>query len=141
MRKKINVVNISGNTLDEAAIKVLEKCLQFVVVPCKIPVEYLICCVEQSVKNLPVNVAEEVKQESTVVLKRAKPPKSNISRRVELALKNLRNDENILVLKADKGNDTVVMDKEDYDRKMLEHIIESDSYRLLDSDPSNKILR
>ena len=34
----------------------------------------------------------------------------------------LRKREDIIILKADKGNTTIVMKKEDYDQKMKEHL-------------------
>jgi hypothetical protein len=57
------------------------------------------------------------------------------------ALKNLRNDENLVILKADKGGVTVLMNLSDYNRKMNEHLTQSASYRKLNRNPINKIIR
>ena len=44
------------------------------------------------------------------------------------------------MLKADKGNVAVILDREDYDKKMLDHLSASGSYRRLDRDPTKKII-
>ena len=51
-------------------------------------------------------------------MKRAKLPKSNVRKEWE-AVSRLRNDTSIVVLEADKGNATVVMDAEEYEEKAL----------------------
>ena len=51
-------------------------------------------------------------------LESAKPPQRNITQEEEEALKELKQDENIVILKADKGNSTVVMNAQEYDDKI-----------------------
>jgi hypothetical protein len=58
-----------------------------------------------------------------------------------LALRNPINNKNIVIIKGDKGNTPVVMEKQVYDMKIVEHLITNRSYRKLDYDPSNKIVR
>jgi hypothetical protein len=48
-------------------------------------------------------------------------------------LRNLRNNENIVILKADKGGATVVMNTMDYNTKMIEHLTTTGSYKKLDN--------
>ena len=55
------------------------------------------------------------------ILSTAKPPKSNLSRQLQKAVKNLREDRDIVILPADKGNATVILDQTDYAAKM-EHL-------------------
>ena len=52
------------------------------------------------------------------VLKSAKPSQRNITQEEEEALEELKQDENIVILKADKGNSTVVMNSQEYDGKI-----------------------
>ena len=52
------------------------------------------------------------------VLSRAKPPPSNLSPEFQGALRSLRKKDDLLILPADKGRATVVLDKGDYDRKI-----------------------
>ena len=50
-------------------------------------------------------------------LQKSEAPKLNISKEERLALKSLQSDENIIILLADKGDATVVMDKVEYSKK------------------------
>ena len=54
------------------------------------------------------------------------------------ALKDLREDEDIVILPADKGNATVVLDKRDYLTKM-NRMLEDDTYKELKRDPTLKV--
>ena len=57
-----------------------------------------------------------------------------------MALRSLRNNDNIIVLREDKGNAIIILDREEYDTKMLEHLSTSGSYRRLNNDPMKKIV-
>jgi hypothetical protein len=46
-----------------------------------------------------------------------------------------------VILKADKGGATVLMNMDDYNKKMIEHLTKSGSYRKLDSNPIKRIIR
>ena len=49
-------------------------------------------------------------------LVRVKQPPPNLTRKQWKAIRNLRNDSSIMILPADKGNATVLMDKKTYDK-------------------------
>ena len=54
------------------------------------------------------------------ILRNAKPPNErNISKEEEKALKDLKNDDSIVILPADKGKKTVVMNRKDYTEKIM----------------------
>ena len=53
-------------------------------------------------------------------MKEIKPPKSNISKEETRAIKELKKDQERMVLTADKGVNMVVMDREDYEKKSEE---------------------
>ena len=55
------------------------------------------------------------------------------------ALSSLRKDDSIVILPADKGNATVVMDREDYRQKA--HEILDDRYQVCKKDPRAKLER
>ena len=63
---------------------------------------------------MPENISEEIRQECAVIIKRAKPPKLNISRSELTALRELKINRNIKIVKVEKGNSTVLMDSKDY---------------------------
>ena len=56
------------------------------------------------------------------------------------AVRNLRADKSIHILKADKGNATVVLDRVEYDNKVLA-LLNTQTYKELKSDPTAKIER
>jgi hypothetical protein len=62
----------------------------------------------------------------------------HFSKQEEEAVLNLSKEKNIKILKADKGNVTVVMDKEEYEEK-LEVMVMTQDYRKLKGDPTSKI--
>ena len=68
----------------------------------------------------------------------AQLPKDNISVKERKALKDLKNDNDIIILPADKGCVTVILNKEDYYKKCDEHI-KSGPYEHLSKDPTNSI--
>ena len=70
-------------------------------------------------------------------MKKTKPPKSNISKEEARAIKELKKDQDRMVLPADKGVSMVVMDREEYERKS-EDLFNQPTYRVLPSDPTTK---
>ena len=55
------------------------------------------------------------------------------------AIKNLKQDESILVLPADKGRLTVVMNIEDYIKKSNDILNDNYTYLLLKKDPTDQL--
>ena len=70
------------------------------------------------------------------LLKTTGPPKPTLSSEETKALKELRNDQNLVISKADKGNTTVVMDKTDYDKRLLTMLEDNTTYQQLQKDPT-----
>ena len=68
------------------------------------------------------------------------PPESNFTQRLKMALKSLKEDPNIIIAKADKGDSVVVMDSEHYLGLAAKHLADSQTYELLDNDPSEEIV-
>ena len=52
------------------------------------------------------------------ILQQAEPPEPNITKEMRDALKSLKEDESIMVLPADKGRASVVMDTDAYRAEM-----------------------
>ena len=88
---------------------VLAKGGNFAVTPNKIHVEDIIANVESALYHLPEEKAEEIRGEVTRILRKAKPPKSNITRKERNAIKSLNSDPDIIILPADKGDTTVTV--------------------------------
>ena len=76
----------------------------------------------------------------TEVLRRARLPRSNLSKNQKDAVRNLRTDKSIHILKADKGNATVILNRTDYDKKILA-LLNTPTYKELKRDPTASIER
>ena len=137
---KKTVVNLSQRPLSSTENKVLSLGMNFALPPKSIPVEDIIQSTEPALQHLNKTTADDVRIQLYQVLKQAKPPKTNISRQELAAIKNLRQDQSIHILPADKGNATVVMDKVDYDNKVTD-ILSTPTYRPLRKDPTPAIER
>ena len=66
---------------------------------------------------------------------------SNLPDNYLKALKNLSNDPNIVILKPDKGNGTVIMNKSDYINKVNDIIGDDSKFKIETSNPFKLILR
>jgi hypothetical protein len=135
------VVNLSNHDLNKEEINILKKGLGFTIAPKTIPVENIVCNIEDNIKNLNEEDKDTIRQDCAMVLRNAKPPKNNINKKDQEAIKNLRNNENIIILRADKGGAIVVMNKIDYNTKMMEHLTTTGSYKNLDNNPISMIIK
>ena len=97
-----------------------------------------ISAVELACQKLLDEDAQELRAEVNILLRRAKSPKGNISREEKKALKELREDQDRMVLTADKGVALVVMDRKDYQDK-IEGLLATPAYRTITADPTNKL--
>nr|XP_032511410.1 uncharacterized protein LOC116765884 [Danaus plexippus plexippus] len=138
----VTVVNLSKQTLDKETVEILKKGLNFAPVPSKLPFEDIICNVEECLHKNHVTreESEAIRQDVSYVLRRSKLPRQNISRQESVALKQLRNNEDLTVLRADKGNATVIMDTSDYDNKIIEILSDNSIYKKVNKDPTTKVL-
>ena len=69
-----------------------------------------------------------LRSEMAGVLRNSKPPKSNITREERKALQDLKKEESILILPADKGKATVLMEVSDYEEKLTEMLSDEKTY-------------
>jgi len=65
-------------------------------------------------KFITETAADELRGEVVRTIKRAKLPKSNINKGESAALQTLKKDNSIIILPADKGRATVIMNTADY---------------------------
>ncbi|XP_049964591.1 uncharacterized protein LOC126485030 [Schistocerca serialis cubense] len=138
--RRRTVVNLSSHTLSEATTAMLAKGMNFAVAPKRVPKEDIIESVEASVRHLPQAEAEKIRQETVRVLNKAKSPKQNINAEEYHAIKELRDNPHLVVVQADKGNATVVLDTTDYNRRM-EDILAEPIYKKLQGDPTAKVIK
>ena len=86
-------------------------------------------------RGLDKPTADTLRVAVSIVLQQAKPPSPNLSFHQRRTIWDLRGVETIVILPADKGRATVVMNSDDYNRK-TEEIRNDDKYRPLGWDPT-----
>ena len=132
------VKNISSRSLSTDEEKVLALGLNFAVAPKHIPYRDIIAATETTARQLASDHAQLLREGVSQALSRARPPKSNLDKGMHRAIKDLRGDDNIVILPADKGNATVVMDRTEYTMKM-NRMLEDVTYTRLKRDPTSRI--
>ena len=90
--------------------------------PITIPTKEIIAEVENAVKDLDKVEGDNIRAKISLTLRNAQQPEQNISKEERKTLKSLKTDESIIILLADKGRSTVVLDKTDYTQKCNDHI-------------------
>ena len=132
------VVNLSSSPLTPAQVSLLSKGPNFALAPTNPPSVEFISVVKAACQRVTDQDAQELRAEVNILLKRAKPPKNNISRGEKKALKDLREDQDRMVLMVDKGVAMVVMERKEYQEK-VEGLLTTSAYRAISTDPTNKL--
>ena len=133
------VKNLLSRQFSKSETEVLSKGMKFAVAPRKLPVLDFVCGVEQGLKKVAheyKSSVDLVRSRVTQVLSNAKPPKSNLTEDETESLHKLQGYDDIIVLSADKGNCTVVMDKSDYDSKLMVLLNNSATYKIVTKNPN-----
>ena len=99
-------------------MSLLSKGPNFALAPNNPPNLEFISAVESACQKLLDQAVQELRAEVNILLRRAKAPKSNISREEKKALKEPREDQDRMVLTADKSVALVVMDRKEYQEKI-----------------------
>lgn len=88
------------------------KGLNFSVTPSKIPVADIIVATEHACNQLKdKSQAESLRSEIVKIVSKSKPPRANISKAEREAIKSPAKDDSVVILPADKGRTTVVLNK------------------------------
>ena len=113
-------MNLSQKDLTTTEKALLAKGLGFTIIP-KINKIDFIAPIEAALQ-----LSDTAKQDLEITkvkicdtMSKAVQPTRNFSRAEWTAYRNLREDESIRILQADKGNATVLLDKVDYDKKYM----------------------
>ena len=123
------VANHSSRVLSEKEKEVLSKGLNFAPTPMRIPVPEIIIAVEEGLSKINSNDAKLSRNSIIGVLNKAIVPRQNITPEEIKAMKNLQKDDSIIILPADKGKATVILDKVDYDRKITTMLFDNKTYK------------
>ena len=107
------VRDISSRPLDKTETQVLSYGLKHSITPKRIPTEKIVASVEAALsrqRDLPEPVKDNIRSRVASTIQSTPKLDSNFTREEHRALQN---DEDIVILPADKGRFTVVMDKTD----------------------------
>ena len=95
--------------------------------------------IETPCQSLDPNSAEELRSDVYRVLRHPHQLRTNLRKEEITAIKKLKADKERIILTADKGVALVVMDRSDYIKKAKELLQDSNTYKTIPSDPTNKI--
>ena len=133
------VINKSSKQLTDEQQKVLQKGMNFAVYPTSLPVNDFITATEMACQYLGQDQANSLRTSVASTLSSCKLPKPNITKSERSALKELKNDDTLLIISADKGRCTVVMDRKEYDDKAKAMLSDTSTYTPLKKDPTQSI--
>ena len=137
--KSGRVINLSTHSLTTAERSALERGFNFANSSNRIPTASIIAGVEAGLRKCKDSTrAERARATVAGVLRTARPPKQNSSSQECEALDAPRKNKDIIVLQADKGNATVVLDTVDYEKKAMA-ILDHSPFRQLQKDPTSRI--
>ena len=124
------VVNLSCKQLEGPHLAALSKGLNFAPAPSNIPKAHIVASVEAALGRSKASESVAAKARMNVIgaISRAWLPPKNITLQEARALRDLSQDQSILVLPADKGKATVVMNSADYDDHIDQMLKDENTY-------------
>ena len=132
------VINLSSKPLTPAQRSVLAKGPNFAVTPRHPPNLEYITTIEAACSMLSQQDAEELRADINWVLRSSHPPKPNLTKAQNSAIRELKRDRDRIVLTADKGVAMIIMDRQDYIRK-ANNLLSQNTYKTIQQDPTNTI--
>ncbi|PFX12271.1 Uncharacterized protein K02A2.6 [Stylophora pistillata] len=118
----------------------LEKGPKFAPTPTNIPHKNILAEIEAAICHLPDDSKDTVRTSSAAILHRGRlPAHNNVSKEERKALNNLKKDQSRVVMKAEKGNRFVVMDRSDYDSKTETLLNDRSTYEVVPTSPFPRI--
>ena len=97
-----------------------------------------ITAIEAACTKLSQQDADELRADMNRVLRSSHPPKPNLTKAQNIALRELKRDRDHIVLTADKGVPMVVMERQDYINK-ANQLLNQNTYKVISKDPTNTI--
>lgn len=136
------VINISNRTMSPTELQVLQQGLNFAVAPQRPPIPKIIAAIESSIFNLPQPSKDRIRSSVFNILKNPNTKKiNNFTRAQNKAVKELKEDINIIIVPADKGKATVVMNRNEYKQKIMELLNDTNTYQKITDKRRNPTTR
>lgn len=133
------VKNLSLSTLSARETRVLAKGKKFNLTTTKPLIASMAVGVECGLRDVDPCIREETRLKAIGILSQAhRRALLNYTTEEKAAIKNLKKDNNIIILLADKGNATMMMSRTDYDDK-AHKLLATSAYVTLPKDPTTKI--
>ena len=136
--KKKWVTNMSSRLLTHIETDLLAKGLNLSITSKALSNKDIIAVIEDVVKDLEKEEVDTICAKVGLKLQNSKPPKSNLSKDERKALKELQSDTSVVTLPAGKGRSTVILNREDYLERFMDHI-NNGPYQLVKKYPTTKI--
>ena len=121
---------MSSRQLTYIETDLLAKGLSISITSKTLPNKDIIAIIKDAVKDLEKEEVDTIRVKVSLPLQNFKPPKNDLTRDEHKALKELLSDTTIVILPADKGRSTVILNREDYLEKCMDHI-NNGPYQLL----------
>ena len=139
-RTRKRVINLSKTPLTSDQERLLAHGPKFVITPKETPAIEYIAATEQACTKIDQGKQDEFRVEVKRLLLQDQNNKrqANVSKEELKALKELKIDNNRLILTADKGVALVVIDKQEYIKK-AEDLLQESSYKKITDDPTAKL--
>ena len=96
----------------------------------------IIAAIQDAVKDLKEE-SERIRVEISLTRHNSQPPKDNLSKDQWEVLKEIQSDTPVVLLPPDRGISPVILNREDYLEKCMDHI-NNGTYQLLKNDPTTK---
>ena len=119
----------------------MSKGLNFAPAPKRIPTKEIVASVESALKRVSQDSASSVRTQMISLLRSAKPPPSNLTPEDLKAISTLKKDQDLMILPADKGRATVLLDREEYDQQIVDMLSDEKTYRKINKDPAPALER
>ena len=129
------VINLTKTKLSEGQQRVLELGLNIASTPKEIPKMDIVARTEEVARRIKdENVAQTLRERIKIHLEEAKPPTKNLTPSERRAITSLKKNRDLVILPADKGRATVVMNQDMYKEKMMK-LLDSKDYCIVKKNP------
>ena len=132
------MINISDKPLTADEEKLLAHGPNYAIVLKEPPIIQHVAAIEHACSKLEEGKVEEFRVQVKAAIQNIQKPKPNITGGERIAIAELKKDPSRMVLTADKGVALVVMNTEDY-KKKVEELLNQNTYRALTSDPTMRL--
>lgn len=133
------VHNLTNKVFSNNELQLLNKGLNFSLIPQRIPTTDIIADIETIIKHDPDPVKHQIRRNILPVLK-------NTNNKITVENKNMHNtvkcliEKDLIITKADKGNAVVILEKSDYTQR-VQKMLDEGPYIPIKKDPLQKLIK